>query len=472
MPVLDTAAASPAAPAPGTVISWPVQQTFPLGALGLGALDLIYEATATSGGPPGARTLLEERAIRRARGHAPAGAAAGVPRIDPTPAAGGRPSFAAAVEVARALRALLGAARPARPDDFARPQDGRHGTVDTTDLGRRAAAAVTALSAAVEQLAQAAGTHAAAATTRTRLDAMAGFGVGASQAAGGPPAEEDPLALAGAVAEGRRRRDRATQALAGATDDAGTRELAALAEVFGQDFRALPIGTPTGGGVLAAALAQSASLVAGDPLAPADWLRRAGRVRAATGLLDEVLLYSQALGTGGPFALAVAQLPTAAFVQADGSPAPPRWVARPFTAQLGPEPVTSLVVHAAPGLDPAKPLSGLVVDEWPETVPAAELATGIAFHCDAPGARPPQAILLAVHPHPQQPWSSAILADVILETIELAKLRLVDLQAVAWAGRFLPALYVPDGDVPGALTLNVKQLVEHWHAANPQVLDS
>ena len=474
MPVLDTAAAaSPAGSSPGAAITWPVEQAFPLGDLGLGALDLVYEATTVPGGAPGAGTLLEERAVRRARAHAPAGAAVGVPRIDPTPAPGGRLSLAAAVEVARALRALFGAARPAVPDDFARPQDGSHGAVDTADLGRRAAAAVAALDTAVEQLAQASGTAiAAAATIRTRLDALAGFGVGAVQAAGGPPPEEDPPALTRAVAEGRLRRDRARQALAAAADDAGTRELAGLAEVFGHDFRALPIGTPPGGSALAAALAQSPSLTAGDPLAPGDWLRRAGRVRAATGLLDDVLLYSQALGTGGPFGLAIAQLPAAAFVQADGSPAPPRWVALPFTGQLGPEPVTSLVLHAPAGLDPAKPLSGLVVDEWPETIPSAELATGITFHSDAPGARPPQTILLAVHPDPQQPWSSAILADVVLETIELAKLRLVDLQAVAWAGRFLPALYVPDGDVPGALTLNFKQLVEHWHAETAQVLDS
>ena len=81
--------------------------------------------------------------------------------------------------------------------------------------------------------------------------------------------------------------------------------------------------------------------------------------------------------------------------------------------------------------------------------------------------------LLAVHPDPQQQWSSAILADVVIETIELAKLRLVDLQAVAWAGRFLPATYVPDGDVPGALTLDFKQLVEHWHAeTSRQELDA
>ena len=363
MPVLDTAAAaSPAAPASGPGISWPVEQTFALGDLRLDALDLVYEATTVPGGSPGAQTLLEQRIIRRARARAPAGAQIGVPRIDPTVAAGGRPSLAATAEVARALRALLGAARPALPDDFARPQDSSHGAVDTADLGRRATAAVTALDTAVEQLAHATATPAAAATTRAPLDALAGFGVGAVQAAGGPAPEEDPRALAGAVAEGRQRRDRARQALAAAADGAGTRELAALAEVFGQDFRALPVGTPTAESALAHALAQSAALVAGDSLAPADWLRRAGRVRAAAGLLDDVLLYGQALGTGGPFTLTVAQLPAAAFLQADGSPAPPRWVALPFTGQLAPEPVTSLVLHAAPGLDPAKPFAGLVVE--------------------------------------------------------------------------------------------------------------
>jgi hypothetical protein len=460
MPVLDTTAPAAAAP---PAVAWPVAATVPLGDLGLGALDLVYEATTSPGGAPGARTLLEERAIRRARSQAPAGAERGIPRIDPTVASGSRPTLAAAVEAARALRAVLGSARPAAPEDFARPQDGVHGAVDTVNLGKRAATAVAALDTAVERLAHSIDTSAVLTPVRKQLDALAGFGVGAAQSAAGPAPEADPVALAAAVAEGRRRRDRARQALGGPDDDAGTRELAALAEIFGADFRALPLGTPVAGTTLADALRQSKALAGNDPLVPGDWLRRTGRVRSAVGLLDDALLYGDALSTGGKFALAVAQLPLDAFVKDDGTPAPRRWVALPFTDKLGATPVTSLVVHAEPGLDPTKPLAGLVVDEWTELAPAAELATGISFHADAPGARPPQTILLAVHPNPQQPWSSAVLADVVLETLELAKLRLVDLQAVAWAGRFLPAAYVPDGDVPGALTLNFKQLVEHWH---------
>ncbi len=467
VPDLDTARAAAPGSGAGPAVSWPVELTFTLDKLGLGALDFVYEAMTA----PGGGTLLEERAIRRARAHAPAGAGAGVPRLDPTRAAAGAPTLAAAVEMARALRALLGAARPARPEDFARPQDGAHRAVDTADAGRRAAAAVAALDTAVEGLAAAVGTTAATATVRARLDALAGFGVGAFGSAAGPP-ETDPVALASAVAEGRRRRDLAREALKRAADDAGTREFAALAEVFGADFRAVPLATPVRGNRFAASLAKSAALVADDPLAPADWLRRTGRVRPAVGLLDDVLLYSDALASGGPFRLAVAQLPLSAFVHADGTPAASRWVALPFKDELGPDPVTSVMLHAPPGLDTTKPVAGLVVDEWPEVVPAAELVTGIAFHADAPGARPPQTILLAVHPDPQQPWSSQILADVVLETLELAKLRLVDLEAVAWAGRFLPALYVPDGDVPGALTLDFKQLVEHWHGEMSGVLDS
>jgi hypothetical protein len=462
MPTLDTAAPA-AAPAPA--VSWPVKATLALGDLGLGALDLVFEATTSPGGAPGARTLLEERAIRRARAQAPAGAERGIPRIDPTVAAGARPTLAAAVEAARALRALLGAARPAAPEDFARPQDGVHGAVDTVNLAKRATAAVAALATAAERLARSIDTSAALTPVRRQLDTLAGFGVGAAQAAAGPAPEADPVALAAAVAEGRRRRDRARRALDGPADEVGTRELAALGEIFGADFRALPLATPVAGTAVRSALAQSKSLVGGDVLVPADWVRRTGRVRSAVGLFDDVLLYAEALATGGRFGLSVAQLPLDAFVKDDGTPAPRRWVALPFANKLDPTPVTSLVVHAEPALDPTKPLAGLVVDEWSELVPAADLATGIAFHADAPGARPPQTILLAVHPDPQQPWSSEVLADVVLETLELAKLRLVDLQAAAWAGRFLPAAYVPDGDVPGALTLNFKQLVEHWHGA-------
>ena len=41
---------------------------------------------------------------------------------------------------------------------------------------------------------------------------------------------------------------------------------------------------------------------------------------------------------------------------------------------------------------------GFVCDAWNEVVPSERETTGVSFHYDAPGARPPQAILLAVPP--------------------------------------------------------------------------
>ena len=101
----------------------------------------------------------------------------------------------------------------------------------------------------------------------------------------------------------------------------------------------------------------------------------------------------------------------------------------------------------------------LVVDEFVETVPAAETTTAVSFGFDAPGARPPQTILLAVPPVPGVAWTVDGLAAVIGETLDLAKIRMVDLSSVAWAGRFVPAIYLTDGDVASGLDLPMKDLV-------------
>ena len=55
----------------------------------------------------------------------------------------------------------------------------------------------------------------------------------------------------------------------------------------------------------------------------------------------------------------------------------------------------SLVAHLPQPFQPAKPLAGLVLDEWVEIVPAARGDERLAFNYDAPGARPPQTLLLA-----------------------------------------------------------------------------
>jgi len=68
-------------------------------------------------------------------------------------------------------------------------------------------------------------------------------------------------------------------------------------------------------------------------------------------------------------------------------------------------------------------------------------------------------VLLAVPPVLGQAWTIDALAGVVAETLDLAKIRMVDLSSVAWAGRFLPTIYLTDGDVGNGLDLPMKGLV-------------
>ncbi|HRF66820.1 MAG TPA: hypothetical protein PK850_12745 [Ignavibacteria bacterium] len=67
--------------------------------------------------------------------------------------------------------------------------------------------------------------------------------------------------------------------------------------------------------------------------------------------------------------------------------------------------------------------TGLMIDEWTELIPNTEELTGIAFNFNQPDSEPPQTILLAVAPQDNGVWSWEDLADSVLETFELAKIR-------------------------------------------------
>ena len=49
-------------------------------------------------------------------------------------------------------------------------------------------------------------------------------------------------------------------------------------------------------------------------------------------------------------------------------------------------------------------------------------------------------------------------------TVDLAKIRMVDLSAVAWAGRFVPAIYLTDGDVSSGVDFPFRDIVKKAHA--------
>jgi hypothetical protein len=86
--------------------------------------------------------------------------------------------------------------------------------------------------------------------------------------------------------------------------------------------------------------------------------------------------------------------------------------------------------------------TGLLVDGWIEVTPGLEATTGIAMHYDAPRARAPQAILLMVPPDPVAGWNASAVEASVLETADLARIRMVRPADVH--GSFLPALYFAD----------------------------
>jgi hypothetical protein len=91
--------------------------------------------------------------------------------------------------------------------------------------------------------------------------------------------------------------------------------------------------------------------------------------------------------------------------------------------------------------DMSQPLAGLLVDEWVEVVPNVKETTGIALQYDRPDAAPPQTILVAVPPELGVPWTVWSLSLVLLETLDLARIRGVDSEALDELGHYLPALY-------------------------------
>ena len=383
-----------------------------LASLGLAALDVVHGAAGDHG-------EVTERLLYAASQDRPAGAD-GVPRL----VAGRAASWAAHVTswsellvVAGGLRELLAAARPCDARDLAPPADGIDPGIELPELTARADAATRALAAARAGLER--GGAAA-------LLAAAAFGVpGAVPVPGGTASAQVP----GVATELTRRHEavRAAEAAFAATQptaaEALAHQLRRLKLVFGDGFLVLPrvrAGAP-------------AALPGVAPAAVWAWLHRAARVRADAGRLCAALTLTEAVGVRGAPALDVVQLPGGG-----------RWLALPDARPTGGE--VSLVIARDAPLAPNAAVAGFVVDEWSETVPHAQVHTGVALRLPRPRAQAPQSILLAVPPTAQHVWDLDTLEAVVLETLQLARVRAVDLEALDAAGsavrQYLPAAYL------------------------------
>ncbi|WP_434811094.1 hypothetical protein [Microbacterium sp. bgisy189] len=415
-----------------------------LAPFGLSALDLVVAADGT---PEGLGRLWAR--LRRRRPTLPLAPFLG------RPTGTGRISLGEAWQLASAARAVLGGARGAEPDDLvaagARSELARH-TLDTAALTARLDAVLDGLDAVVAALPDPA--SATVPRLRVAADALAAIGVGDTT---DPdvlvPADGDAdgadSALRAFVADGAATLDRRRARARTLADDGRTAE--ALADLLGP----LPVvqrlvPPPTGAAIVHARVPAAAS--AGIRR----WVARMGTVRPPVGRWTTLAAIRRATGRAGELAAAVFVPP----------PHPPAW----FGDALPPDGVaTSIVYESLPGFAASGAIAGLILDDWAEHRPALRtvsspeeetpsrqeslVETGLALHANAPAARAPQALLLAVSPD-DGGWSETRIDAVLAEVRGLLRMRLATPADLPLVGDVLPAI-----------------ALDHWSAFDEPTID-
>jgi hypothetical protein len=215
-----------------------------------------------------------------------------------------------------------------------------------------------------------------------------------------------------------------------------------FASVFGPGFIPLPLFACPAAQDLRLSMADNENLTAGDALAPYTWVLKMKRLRPALSRLDLFFCESEAVGIGNPFELELAQLPHLAGQRWVGLALPPDGTLR--------EGVVALALEGDGLRHLDRPVAGLLIDEWTESIPLREETTGIAFRYDPPDAAAPQALLVAVPPVVGSDWTVRTLNQVLLETLDLAHLRAVGPEHLDAVGHYLPAMTLAfngEGDV-------------------------
>jgi hypothetical protein len=445
-----TGAAVPGGPVPIT-----------LATLGLGPLDVVALADRPAD--------LDRLAVHAVLSTQPATApAAADGTLDTSPAGVARP-LAAALTVAAAASRVIGAGRAADARDLAPA-----GTVTATgaDLGDLAIRVDggTGNPGVVAELASCAAAFAAALPS----DPQPGSG---QPAATGVPESVSPGALAAALIQAgllgvtaaapcgtgaaaldglvsqargawaeivtRQAAVTALSATAASTDPATALGglLGQLEAAFGGGFTALPQVTTTPASLLANATALTAIETTEAAQGPDAWLVKASRVHQPLADLVDACAGAEALGSGPPLALTIAQLPLPAPGTAGGTAAPAPWAGQPFAGQ--PQPANCLSLALIGTAAPAGPLAALIAADWVEVIPSATELTGLTYHYDAPDAQAPQAILLAVPASPTATgWAYADLVATVKTARDLAHARGADYADLPAAARqVLPAAY-------------------------------
>ncbi|PPK73927.1 hypothetical protein B0F87_11338 [Methylobacter tundripaludum] len=236
--------------------------------------------------------------------------------------------------------------------------------------------------------------------------------------------------------------------------------------LFGDGFWTLPaIGSATAKDTLSLAAGVESTIVP-TTAEIRRYLVDRSSVREGVKRYSEVLLLSEAVGSAPK--LRALQL------AGPGNDIPTKWIggkldpAQPTTTAS----VCSIVIDSAENYDASGDTVALVVDEWNEAMPLREkrgkesdapintqVTAGVALNANAPGARAPQAILVAVAPDENR-WTVDSLIDVLAETFEMAQLRCVSLERTNGIARVLPALYEQSVSLQGDKVLDLKFIAE------------
>jgi hypothetical protein len=426
----------------GTVLE---TRKFLLSALALAPLDVVFGVEPLAGA--GQISEIEQRVLYQARlgsNGFPHQARLRVQHARPNDLSAQELTLLDVLEQARKVRRLLTTARAADSEDLNPPERGEAGEANLTELNTRVTKAERALRAAHEALDTLVkkGTAAGSDALRAALLKLGSFGFQGSVpviAVGDEEATRTALnAQSIALLKEGKARIAQVDALIAAPASAerrGRREqlLERMRTVFGSSFVAMPLFAHDNADELKSALAANEQVQGGDPLNVYTWFTRAARVRDPLARWSAPLSGAEVLGTGESLRLRVAQLP---FDATD------RWVGLPpEEGKDVPAGKLSLIVHAATTFKTDQPMCGLLIDEWVEVVPSSKETTAIAFQFNPPDACAPQSVLLAVPPVPDQPWTVASLHRVLVETLDLAKLRAVDAESLGEIGHYMPALF-------------------------------
>ena len=356
-------------------------------------------------------------------------------------------SIAHVMEIGRTLLDLLGNATVVTPPDLTHPDNAPTqpfytDTACSALIGR----ATTALGRLEPQ---SGGLSSADPTTlRAALDVCAEFGISEAVLD-----QDDDAAIparartvAGIVAKRIQAARESTDAAGAASGDARLpHAVAALQALFGESFVVLPACDASG-----VAEEQRADFDSALPAHPAEdriwlWLQQVAETHPRVRRLETFLLAAEAWGKITP-SLSVAQLPRQSNLE---------WQALADTEMTSAgrahgriNGVQSVVALVPADFDVGN-VTGLVIDDWTETLPAASVTTGISLEYDQPASQAPQCFLLAVPGNfDEDAWTAEHLAGIVRDTMELARVRLVDLDALPDVGGLAPALMFPIPPAP------------------------